>query len=78
MEKLSNKIAKNIISLRKEQKLTQQELANMVGCSRGHISCIELGRDYFSVKTLYKICLALKCNIDDILPNKFNHLTIET
>lgn len=68
------KIAENIVSLRKKQQLTQLELANMVGLSRGHISCIELGKDYFSVKTLYKLCIALKCNIEDILPNKFNHL----
>lgn len=76
-DKLLKEISQNIVDIRKKQGLTQNELSTIIGCSRGHLSCIELGRSYFSIDILYKLCFALKCNILDILPKQNSNLRIK-
>lgn len=53
-----------------ELHITQEQLAERVGCERAYISAIECGYKNVSFYTMYKIILAL-----DIEPNKlFNQI----
>lgn len=58
-----------ILKLRKQQKITQEELAIVAGVSRNHISKIENGKATGSVKVLTKISKKLGVSIEDIFLN---------
>lgn len=58
---------KNIISqLRKENKITQEELANEVGVTRQTITSIENGKYIASLPLAFKIAKFFKMKIEDI------------
>ena len=61
-------IARNIKKCRKEQNITQAELAEAVGVSHEFIRRIESkkGAKTFSVDTLYKISVVLNINISKL------------
>ena len=57
----------NIISqLRKEKKLTQEELANEVGVTRQTITSIETGKYIASLPLAFKIANFFEMKIEDI------------
>lgn len=67
-----NKISK-LKEVRKARKITQEELANMIGISRTTIQSYEQGWrsvDGASLRTLVDICKVLKCNISDIIEDQ--------
>lgn len=51
---------------RKENSLTQEDLAQMVGCSKGAISQYETGRFEPSLKTMKKLITILNTTSDDL------------
>ena len=58
---------KNIISqLRKENKITQEELANEVGVTRQTITSIENGKYMASLPLAFKIAKFFEMKIEDI------------
>lgn len=58
---------KNIISqLRKENKITQEELANAVGVTRQTITSIETGKYIASLPLAFKIASFFEKSIEDI------------
>lgn len=57
------KIGEKIKMVRKLRKLSQKELANIVGISNSFMCDIETGRTDPSIKTLYKIAEALDTDI---------------
>lgn len=58
---------KNIISqLRKEKKITQEELANEVGVTRQTITSIENGKYIASLPLAFKIAEFFEMKIEDI------------
>lgn len=52
--------------VRTKKKLSQQELANIVGVSRNTISSIETGKYYPTAKLALVICIALDKKFEDI------------
>ena len=52
--------------IRKEQRLSQDELAKMVGVSRNTISSIETGQFNPTAKLALILCIALDKKFDDI------------
>ena len=67
-EKLDPKlIGLKLKELRKKQKLTQEELGKIVGCSYGTIAGYEIGRYLISIPILYKICKKYKISADYLL-----------
>lgn len=60
-------IGKRIKELRKLRKLSQEELAEMVGIAPRHLSSIETGRNFPSFVTLDKIMISLKIELIDIV-----------
>ena len=53
--------------LRKERKLTVQELAYRCDMERSNLSRIEAGRTNLTVKTICSICNALSVNMGDVI-----------
>lgn len=66
MATIYEKVGENIKKLRKKTGLSQEELATMAKLDLTSISEIESGLRNPSLKTLYKISLALKGNIKDL------------
>lgn len=64
-----NTIRKNIKKYRKEKNLTSAQLAELVDLSHDFIRQIESEKTAynFSVETLYKISIALKVSLDDLV-----------
>lgn len=56
---------KKIAVIRKEKKLQQKELAEIVGIGNDWLCDIEKGKGKPSVDLLYKIANALKCDVKD-------------
>jgi len=65
---LNKKVGENIKNLRTIEGFTQQDLANKLNFTRGHLSCLEIGRNEISLEHLYLLCKVFKCKITDILP----------
>ena len=60
-------ISSRIRELRRERRLTVQELAYSCDMERSNMSRIESGRTNLTVKTMCIICNALNVNLRDII-----------
>lgn len=60
-------IAKRIKDIRRNKKLTVQEVAYRCDIERSNLSRIEAGRTNLTLKTICLICNALDVNISDIV-----------
>lgn len=49
-----------------DRKMTNNQLAKQAGISLNIITRLKRG-EYISMQTIEKICIALDCNVDDIL-----------
>lgn len=56
----------NLAAVRKEQKLSQSELAQMVGVSRNTISSIETGQFNPTAKLALILCIALNKKFEEL------------
>jgi transcriptional regulator with XRE-family HTH domain len=63
---LQKKLGQRIASLRKGRKLTQEQLAEAIGCSVEFISLIERGVNAPSVSGLEKFAEILKIEVRDL------------
>ena len=55
IRKLRNSIGKKVKYLRLDRELSQGKLAEYVGMSKEHISCIERGKHLPTIETLYNM-----------------------
>lgn len=60
-------ISRRIKELRKEKRLTVQELAYRCDMERSNLSRIEAGRTNLTIKTLCIICNALNVGLRDVI-----------
>ena len=67
IRKLRNSIGRKIRSLRLEQGLSQEKLAELVEMSREHISCLERVKNTISIDSLYKIAQYFQIDIKEFL-----------
>lgn len=56
---LYEKFGLNVVFYRKRHKMTQLQLAELVGIDRSHISAIELGNVGVSFDVIFKLCEVL-------------------
>lgn len=56
---LYKKFGLNVVFYRKRRKMTQLQLAELVGIDRSHISAIELGNVGVSFDVIFKLCEVL-------------------
>ena len=66
----------NIKNKRQSNKLTQEELAEMVGCNPSHISNIENNYTKASLNTLLAIANSLNTSIDSLLLDQYNNQSL--
>ncbi len=62
-----NLIGKNIRRLRKERKLTQEDLCGLAQIDRSYLSELENGKMNVTVKALVTIANALECSLIDLV-----------
>lgn len=62
---LKETFAKNLKELRKRNKITQEQLAELVNVAPRHISFIETGRSFPSCELLERICNVLHAEYTD-------------
>lgn len=67
VENFAGKIPENLSIIRKQQRYTQKEVADMAGLNPNYYAKVERGDGTPSVKTLYKIAKALSVSITDIV-----------
>lgn len=62
------RLAKRIRKLRKQQGLTQEQLAEKVHVSTTHVGLVETGKRKFGLKTLQKVANVLGVRVKDLIP----------
>jgi len=72
MKSTKELLGARIKELRRSRKLSQEELAEIIGVEPQHMSRIESGRSYPSLDRLEKISIALKVPLKDFF--EFMHL----
>ena len=58
---------RNLQRIRKQRKLTQEQLAELVGCTSNTVSRIECGSLFPALDTVITLCNALNTTADSIL-----------
>ncbi len=56
----------NIKKFRKEKKLSQNQLAEMLDFSREHLACVETGKEYISLRKVFELADKLEVPIKNI------------
>ncbi len=67
---LYEKFGLNVVYYRKQERLTQLQLAELVDIDRSHISAIELGNVGVSMDVIFKLCEVLKITPKDLFDFK--------
>lgn len=65
--KLLNQISENLSRIRKEQRYTQREVAELAGLNPNYYAKVERGDGMPSLKTIHKLAKALKATATDIV-----------
>ncbi len=65
--KLLNQISENLSKIRKEQRYTQREVAELAGLNPNYYAKVERGYGMPSLKTIHKLAKALKVTATDIV-----------
>lgn len=66
IQQVVEKVGQNLLKIRKEKGLSQQELALRSDIEKPYIRKIEKGRTNPTIKTLAKICFSLEIPINQI------------
>jgi transcriptional regulator with XRE-family HTH domain len=66
-KEFSTLLSQRIKEVRKEKKLTQQELAEKAGLHLTYVGHLELGKYHPTVYVMWKICKALKISMNDLI-----------
>ena len=64
---LLNRISANLSKIRKEQRYTQRELAELAGLNSNYYAKVERGDGMPSLKTIHKLAKALKVTATEIV-----------
>lgn len=67
MNKLNKDIGQRISVLRKQQHMTQEQLAEQLDISVKHCSCVERGLSSLSLEKLIDLCEILDTNLDFLI-----------
>lgn len=67
-QQVLKEIGKRIAEIRKKNNITAEKLADRCNVSYSCIYSTEKGKTNISITNLIMICLALGCNLDEIIP----------
>lgn len=65
-ENIKDTIAKNLLYYRKKNKITQKELADMLGVKHNAISSWENGVNSIDIDTLFRVCQIFGITVNDM------------
>ena len=65
--KLEIYFGKTVCSKRKENKITQEQLAELVGISTTYLRCVEHGKNSISWKLWLRICVVLQIDVKELM-----------
>ncbi|HJB51341.1 MAG TPA: helix-turn-helix domain-containing protein [Candidatus Anaeromassilibacillus stercoravium] len=71
-------VGKRIQALRKEHKMTQQQLAEAIDISEKYLSNIETGKDICSIHVILNIANLLDASVDDLLGSNLKYNRFHT
>lgn len=77
MELDKSEIGKRIMRLRKENGYTQEQLSELIGISKNHLSGIECGKYNITLGMLFRLCNALDRTPDYFLIGQISPATDE-
>lgn len=60
-----NLLGANIKKFRKQKRLSQNQLAEILDFSREHIACIETGKEFISLRKLFQLADVLEMPVKD-------------
>ena len=60
-------LGENIKKYRKQKGFSQNQLAELLDISREHLGCIEIGREYVSLRKLFLISDVLKIPLNKLI-----------
>ena len=60
-------LGQNIKKYRKQNKLSQNQLAELLDISREHLGCIEIGKEHISLRKLFLIADILKVPVKKLI-----------
>lgn len=60
-------LGQNIKKYRKAKNLSQNELAEMLDLSREHLACVEIGKEYISLRKLFLIADILEISLKNLI-----------
>ncbi len=66
---IKKELGEKIKRLRKKQKLTQEQLAEMIDIAPRNLSSIEVGTSFAKAETLEKILIALNSTTEELFSN---------
>jgi len=69
IKEIHDQIRKTIFQLRRDQGLTQEEVALSFNCSQAFIDQLESGEKHLNIEHVYKLASIFKCSIRDIFPD---------
>ena len=72
-EAILHELGNRIRAQRKRTGLTQEELALVAGVDRSYYGAVERGERNITFLVLYRLCLALKCDIAQLTHNTPPH-----
>lgn len=67
MQEISIKLGKNLKKIRLAKKMSQGDIAKILGVDRGYISKIENGKKNLTLQTTAKLAKALRVSAVDLL-----------
>ena len=65
-------LGKRIAYYRKERKLSQAKLADIIGMEHNHLSCIEAGLKYPRINLIARIAVGLGVSIEELRRNEIS------
>ncbi len=68
MSKIDKIISANLKRLREQSGMSQEAMAEILGCSRAKLCLMENGLDTITPTTIFHLCFILNCNIDQVFP----------
>lgn len=71
-ENLYETLGKNIRKVRKAKKMTQGELAEVLGVSKTSVTNYELGQRKISLESIVKLCSFYELTCDELIPLEHN------
>jgi len=67
MQDISKKLGENLRKIRLKKKMSQGDIAKLLGVDRGYISKIENGKKNLTLATIAKLAKVLRVSVVDLL-----------